>query len=105
MERPRPIAFESRGQVVFLETRFKLIHVPRGRGRKGGKGKGKVAGATEAGAPTFELYDLLRDPSETHDVAAEHPERVRRMAGALEAWRASCKRSFEGKDYGTDGGR
>ncbi len=31
------------------------------------------------------LVDLARDPTEQRDVAAEHPERVRRMAARLEA--------------------
>ena len=33
-----------------------------------------------------ELYDLAQDPGERHDLAAEHPDRVRRMLGQLEEW-------------------
>ena len=33
-----------------------------------------------------ELYDLGQDPGEQHDLAAEHPDRVRRMLGQLEDW-------------------
>lgn len=33
-----------------------------------------------------ELYDLAADPGEERDVAEEHPDRVRRMLGALEDW-------------------
>ncbi len=32
------------------------------------------------------LFDVARDPFEQHDLAAEHPERVRAMSAALEAW-------------------
>ena len=33
-----------------------------------------------------ELYDLSSDPGEQRDLAAQHPDRVRRMLGALEEW-------------------
>jgi arylsulfatase A len=32
------------------------------------------------------LFDLAADPFEQHDLAAEHPERVRSMTAALEGW-------------------
>src|SRR5262249_33743331 len=35
--------------------------------------------ASGAGAP-WELYDLAKDRSETHDVAAQHPEKVKELA-------------------------
>lgn len=34
-----------------------------------------------------ELYDLEQDPGETHDLGAREPERVRALAGRLDAWR------------------
>ena len=37
-------------------------------------------------AEDFELYDLLADPLETHDVLAENPREVRRLRAALMAW-------------------
>lgn len=36
--------------------------------------------------PTVALYDRDADPLELRDVAAEHPEQVRRLLGALRAW-------------------
>ena len=36
---------------------------------------------------TTELYDLARDPGETHNVVADHPEQARELAGMLAAWR------------------
>lgn len=33
-----------------------------------------------------ELYDLADDPGEQRDLAAQHPDRVRRMLGQLEQW-------------------
>lgn len=38
------------------------------------------------GPARWELYDLSRDPGERHDVAAQHPERVKRLAAAWDAY-------------------
>ena len=43
------------------------------------------------GGSTWELYDLLNDPSETQDVAANHMERVEGMKVQLEAWIESTR--------------
>ncbi len=48
---------------------------------------------------TLELYDILRDPSETKDIAAAHPAIVKRMKQELDAWHQSVRRSNEGADY------
>lgn len=45
--------------------------------------EGSIAGVGEP----YSLYDLAKDPGETEDIAADHPELVRQMAGKLEAWR------------------
>ena len=37
-------------------------------------------------APEPLLFDLAADPFEQHDLAAVHPERVRRMSAALDRW-------------------
>jgi len=80
-ERPKPIGFESGGQVALIDNRYKLIT----------QGKGK----------TWMLFDLAADRSETKDLAAEKPEIVEKMKATLDAWRASCKDSLAGKDYRT----
>ena len=36
--------------------------------------------------PEYELYDHRLDPLNLHDVAADHPEIVERMAAYLERW-------------------
>jgi arylsulfatase/arylsulfatase A len=36
--------------------------------------------------PKFELFDMLKDPYETQDVAAEHPEIVAELKKKYEAW-------------------
>ena len=78
-ERPRPIGFESAGQVALIDNRYKIY------------GKGK--------SPKYELYDLLKDPSEKQDLAAKEPETVEKMAATLDSWRKSCKDSLAGRDY------
>jgi len=80
-ERPRPIGFESSGQVALIGNRYKIY------------GKGK--------SPKYELYDLIEDPGEQHDLATQKPEIARQMAATLERWRASCKSSLAGRDYGS----
>ncbi|HEV2293252.1 MAG TPA: sulfatase-like hydrolase/transferase [Tepidisphaeraceae bacterium] len=50
--------------------------------------------------PTVELFNVVDDPAERHDRAAEHPDRVERMQQALEHWQASVIHSLNGGDYG-----
>jgi len=79
-DRPRPIAFESTNQQVALsDNRYKIYR------------------ADETSA--FELYDLVEDRSETHDIASEHPDLVETMSQKLSEWRESCRESRAGKDY------
>jgi len=51
------------------------------------------------GKDKFELYDVNADVSEKTDVAAEHPEVLKRMKADMEAWQQSVTRSYHGKDY------
>jgi arylsulfatase A-like enzyme len=39
------------------------------------------------GGPEFELFDAVKDPLDRHDVAAERPEIVQRLAKLLAGWR------------------
>jgi hypothetical protein len=45
------------------------------------------------------LFDLVRDPGETANLAAQQPEVVKAMKVKLAEFRESCKRSLAGKDY------
>ena len=38
----------------------------------------------------WELYDMETDRTEMHDLAAQHPDRVRDMAGQYQAWANRC---------------
>ncbi len=37
------------------------------------------------------LYDLSKDPGERHDLASEHPEKVKQMQQAHARWKAECR--------------
>jgi len=39
---------------------------------------------------SWELYDMVADRTEMHDLAAQHPERVRAMRQMYTAWAARC---------------
>ncbi len=89
--RRRPIGFESAGMATWLDNRFKLVmHVTDGP-------RQKKRGPT--GRNALELYDVPGDPSETKNIADDHPKVVERMVSQLEAWRRSCRRSDRGEDY------
>ncbi len=47
----------------------------------------------------LELYHLEKDPYETTNVAAEHPDRVQSMLAEQEAWLRSVVASLNGADY------
>ena len=49
----------------------------------------------------YELYDIEQDPSEQHDLAAQHPDIVKRLKQTLDERLCSLKASFAGEEYGT----
>ncbi len=81
-QRPRPIGFQSAGQLSLVDNRWKLIR-NRGRKRSG----------------DYELYDLIADRGESNDLAGENQEIVQQMAKTVEAWQKSCQQSATGADY------
>ena len=91
-ERPVPIPFETPGgtgskpsrgspRMALVDNRYKLL--------------------TDMEGPEDidQLFDLVRDPGETTNLAGQQPEVVRSMKGTLVEFRASCQRSLAGKDY------
>ena len=77
--RTHAIGFQSGGRQAWIDGSYKLV--------KNGKDK------------PFGLYDLDKDPGESGNLAAEHPELAERMRAALERWRSSCVVSARGDDY------
>ena len=47
-----------------------------------------------------ELYDVLADPGENNNLAAQHPEIVKRLSASLEAWQATLPKSYDKSDDG-----
>ena len=78
-KRSVPIGFESRNQVSLADNRYKIY--------------------TKDSGKTYMLFDLIEDPSEIKDLAAQKPQILKAMKDTLEKWRASCKDSLAGKDY------
>jgi len=78
-KRPTPIAFESGSQLSLMDNRYKIYSNNKGK--------------------TYMLFDLIEDPGEKKDLAAENPQILQSMKATLEKWRKSCKDSLAGKDY------
>jgi arylsulfatase A-like enzyme len=45
------------------------------------------------------LYDVVKDPKETTNLAEQQPDRVAKMTAALKEWQKSVDASLAGKDY------
>ncbi len=77
-ERKQGIGFQSRGSAAWSTQRYKLFRAKQNQ--------------------PWQLYDLMEDPAEKRDLAAQHPELVATLAGEFSAWQASCARSNRGAD-------
>ncbi|MFP4172169.1 MAG: sulfatase-like hydrolase/transferase [Candidatus Hydrogenedentota bacterium] len=47
----------------------------------------------------YELYNLVEDPAEEHNIIEDEPEHAERMKAALEEWQRSVVDSLKGADY------
>ena len=54
-----------------------------------------------AGLPP-RLYDIIDDPGERHDIASEHPDRVRQMNAQLERWAVDVESDRIGREARDD---
>lgn len=88
---PKPTIDNFAGDAAWTDNRYKLVVFPGG-----GSGKAKKKGGSGA---RVELYDLQKDPQEKQDIAALHPEIVKRMQSELEDWQRSVEKSLSGADY------
>ncbi|MFT5300475.1 MAG: arylsulfatase A-like enzyme [Mariniblastus sp.] len=87
-QRRKPIGFQSAGVATWNAGQYKLVRSSKRTGQK-----------KSSGLPKIELYDLLQDPAESNDLAADKPELSKTMNQALSAWQESCKNSDQGQDY------
>ena len=74
-----------RGHAAWLDWPWKLHRIEQGKG--------------ESQKTIVELYNLTTDPDEKSNVSAQHPEKVKKMKSALEAWQDGVLNSWEGADY------
>jgi arylsulfatase A-like enzyme len=90
-ERPSPIAFQSplRGKTWEIEPGTKQQTLSDNRYKIFSDDAGK----------SYQLYDLVADPSERVDLAGKMPEQVAKMRDYLERWVRSCAASYAGEDY------
>jgi arylsulfatase A-like enzyme len=102
-ERPVPIGFQFGGKLALTDNRYKLVYYPEKQAKRRNRQNRAARRGAEPRGPDasrqYMLFDLVDDPAETTDLAADHPDVVRRMAATLEAWEASCRQSAEGEDY------
>ncbi|HWQ15198.1 MAG TPA: sulfatase [Roseiflexaceae bacterium] len=49
-------------------------------------------------SPAPQLFDLRADPAERHDLADQHPDRLRELLGLLDSWRADMARATGEED-------
>ncbi|MCK5945059.1 MAG: sulfatase-like hydrolase/transferase, partial [Planctomycetes bacterium] len=67
--RPAPLCFEHHGNLGLRDGRWKIVSRYR-----------------DDRPVSWELYDMVADRTESTDLAAQHPERVRAMAAAWQRW-------------------
>lgn len=92
VERGEPIGFQApvksnhdvlaepgSKQMALCDDRYKLISVD--------------------GGSRWMLFDLIEDPGESRDIAAEQPQHVQSMRMTLQKWTESCALSARGEDY------
>ncbi len=87
-KRPKPLAFHIQGKAAWHDGNLKAI--------RDAKPSKKKSGTT---TERWELYDLSLDPSESNNLAAAQPEKLKAMVGAWTKWKASVDASDKGTDY------
>jgi arylsulfatase A-like enzyme len=115
-KRPGPICFESEDALAVIDNRYKLVKPGRAdleqQAYLPGMGTGRIGSIEYAewwfkingswpveGDGDFLLFDLIEDPYETKDLAAQKPDVVEKLKVILENWRESCRKSYAGEDY------
>jgi len=78
-EREEAMGFQYPGKMSWVKQEYKLISNDNGK--------------------TFELYNLLKDKSESQNIIEEKPELANQMKTDLLDWVESCKASERGEDF------
>lgn len=78
-ERKEAIGFRFSTKISWVTDQYKLITVDNGK--------------------TYELYDLLEDPSEKQDIITQYPQVAEMMKAELDQWLISIEHSRVGGDY------
>lgn len=86
-ERPKPLGFHIQGKAAWHDGTFKAIRASSPKGKK------------EPTNDAWELYDLSEDPTESNNLASQHPEKLQAMTAAWKEWKASVDASDKGADY------
>lgn len=90
-QRQRPFIIHEAGSAAsIIAGRYKLVATTE----KTGKRRNRSGNQSTDSKLRFALYDLELDPSEDHDVAADYPELVKRLAAHLEAEHVYEPRGF-----------
>ncbi len=92
-KRNHPIGFyfSAQKQETLIGDQYKLVHNLGEKRPRSDNGKTEHA--------TYELYDLIDDPSESVNLAEKFPKVVSQMSEQLQSFVDSCQRSDNGEDY------
>ena len=82
-KRSKPIPFQCFGETALIDNNFKLVQLGRRKRQP----------------QRYELYDLQRDPTESHNLFEQDTELAERMTAAMAELQASIQASFKGADY------
>jgi len=81
-ERPAVVHESANGSLAIREGKWKLLFCPG----SGGKSHPTLKEAKAQGLPKAQLYDMEKDPGETENVQAEHPELVARLTKVVQTF-------------------
>lgn len=87
------LCFQSHGSLVVMNQNHKAIRVNTGAFSQ------NLAERSNFPLDQWLLFDMENDRQESTNIAEKKPEIVKQMVAVYEKWSASCRDSFNGKDY------
>jgi arylsulfatase A-like enzyme len=79
-ERQKPLPFRHQGRAAWIDNDYKLVTL-------------------DIRKTKYELYNLVKDPKEEHDLFKREPRIAKEMVDAFSIWNATVENSIAGKDY------